>query len=77
MRTELDRIRKETKEWLMPGEQTEFARKFEISTGLMSNVMTGRVSGRKYIEMLLQMHEKAMKNKALVASATTNGSTHE
>lgn len=77
VKTELEKIRKETRDWLLSGEQAAFAEQFELTTGMISHILTGRVTAGKYVDKLLIMHKKAMENKERIESITVNGSTHE
>jgi len=63
---EFKRIRGETRKWLLPGDRITFAAKFGITKSYITNILSGLAAGKKNNERLLEMHERAMKNKKML-----------
>lgn len=62
--TEIEIIRKETRNYLRPSDKKEFEKKFGVSQSMISQILTSpKQTGEKSIERLFEMHDRALMNK--------------
>jgi len=71
LKSTIKQICKETSEWLLPGERSDFARKYKVSRTQITFILNGDRVGEKGLKILMAMHKKAMENKKHLIKVTS------